>query len=154
MAAPMVLAFATATSSAAVARFMGYRSMLVLAFVLIGAGFGMQTAGTGQLALWALGYAMAGAGFGLALGGLPTVIVEASPRDRAASSVALYNNAKTVGGSITGAASATLFATLLTAGTDIPALSSYMIVWGLCAALALLAAVLIRRTPRAGYQGV
>ncbi|WP_424210919.1 MFS transporter [Streptomyces sp. BI20] len=146
MAVPMVLAFATASTSSSVARIMGYRNMLVLAFSLIAGGFGIQIAGTGTVGLWATGYAVAGAGFGLALGGLPTVIVEASARDRAASATAIYNNLKTVGGSVAGAASATLFATFLVAGTQIPALTSYLIIWGFCAALGLVSVVLTRRS--------
>ncbi|GAA1808156.1 hypothetical protein [Actinomadura chokoriensis] len=80
------------------------------------------------------------AGMGVALGGMPTVIAEASDPSRTGISTAVYNNVKTVGGAVAGG----MFGTLLAApaGAGGPAEGGYPAVWLVSAAFALLAAVL------------
>lgn len=79
---------------------------------------------------------------GLALGGLPTLIVERSATDRTASATAVYNNLKTLGGSVAGAGSAVVLGSLVVGGTEVPALSAYLTIWGLSALLCVGALVL------------
>ncbi|WP_438489628.1 MFS transporter [Streptomyces sp. S186] len=148
IAVPALISFLTAGASAAVGRRLGYRAMLTVGFLLMAAGFGVEIAGHAVMATWYAGHLLAGVGIGLAVSGLPTVITEGSPRDRAASATAVYYNLKTAGGSIAGAAAAALFSGLLTRSTHQPALAAYLLLWGACGALALVSAALIRLTPR------
>lgn len=148
IAVPALISFLTAGASAAVGRRLGYRAMLTVAFLLVAAGFGVEIAGHAVMATWYAGHMLAGAGIGLAVSGLPTVITEGSPRDRAAASTAVYYNLKTAGGSIAGAAAAAVFSSLLTRSTQQPSLNAYLLLWGVCCVLALASAALIRLTPR------
>ncbi|MFI1198262.1 MFS transporter [Streptomyces sp. NPDC020883] len=148
IAVPALISFLTAGASAAVGRRLGYRAMLTIGFLLMAAGFGVEIVGHAVMATWYAGHLLAGVGIGLAVSGLPTVITEGSPRDRAASATAVYYNLKTAGGSIAGAAAAALFSGLLTRSTHQPSLAAYLLLWGVCGVLALLSAVLIRLTPR------
>ncbi|MFE7328614.1 MFS transporter [Streptomyces sp. NPDC057565] len=145
---PHLAGFLAAATSASVAARIGLRRMLVLAFGLVAAGNTALVAAHSSLHGFALAYAVAGAGTGLASGGLPTVIVEASPADRSASAVAVYNNLKTLGGSIAGAAFAAILGTLLADGTTAPALSAYLTVWSLCAVVTTTALLLTLLAPR------
>ncbi|MEC3916889.1 MFS transporter [Nocardia sp. CDC160] len=144
---PHMMAFVTAAVAAAVAARIGMRRMLFLAFVLIVAGYAGVIAAHSSLPLFALAYAVAGAGIGLALAGLPTVIVESSAADRSASTVAVYNNIKTLGASIAGAGFAALLGALVRTGTTVPTLAAYLVIWGLCAAGAAIAAILTLVSP-------
>ncbi|MYT28649.1 MFS transporter [Streptomyces sp. SID8354] len=148
IAVPALISFLTAGASAAVGRRLGYRAMLTAGFLLMAAGFGVEIVGYAVMATWYAGHLLAGVGIGLAVSGLPTVITEGSPRDRAASATAVYYNLKTAGGSIAGAAAAALFSGLLTRSTHQPSLAAYLLLWGACGVLALVSAALIRLTPR------
>lgn len=105
-------------------------------------------AGHTTLPLFALASAVSGFGMGLALGGLPTLIAERSTPDRTASATAVYNNLKTLGGSLAGAGSAVVLGTLVVRGTDVPALSAYLTIWGLGALLCVGALILQTLTNR------
>lgn len=141
-AVPHVLAFAGASLVARVAARTGYRRVLLLSFALMAAGNVGLIATHTSLPLFALASAVAGFGMGLALGGLPTLIVERSATDRTASATAVYNNLKTLGGSVAGAGSAVVLGSLVVEGTEIPALSAYLTIWGLSALLCVSALVL------------
>lgn len=104
--------------------------------------------------LWSFlaSFALVGPGCGLALGALPTLVVEASAADRAGSASEVFNNLKTLGGSVGGAAAAGslgYFLYFLAAGTGEPLLTAYQGVWAGVALLALGTAFLAGRTPRA-----
>lgn len=147
-AVPHVLAFAGASLVARVAARTGYRRVLLLSFALMAAGnVGLIAAHT-ALPLFALASAVSGFGMGLALGGLPTLIVERSATDRTASATAVYNNLKTLGGSVAGAGSAVVLGSLVVEGTEVPALSAYLTIWGLSALLCVGALVLQMLTGR------
>ncbi|GAA1465079.1 MFS transporter [Nocardiopsis exhalans] len=147
--APTVLAFVGASTIAPVATRLGYRRTVFLAFVLMAAGT------LGLVFSWAVlwsflaSFAAVGLGCGLALGALPTLVVEASAADRAGSASAVFNNLKTLGGSIGGAVSAGALGYFLAAGTDEPQLIAYQGVWAGVALLALGTAFLAGRTPQA-----
>ncbi|MFJ9038954.1 MFS transporter [Streptomyces sp. NPDC102406] len=137
---PNITAFAGSALCAPLATRIGYRRLLLLAFALLTGGYlGLIVLHAG-LVPFALANALVGVGCGLALGGLPTVIVEASPADRTASATAVYNNFKTLGGSVGGAAFAVALGTLVIGSTDTPTLSAYLTIWaggGLACALAV-----------------
>ncbi|WP_393061776.1 MFS transporter [Streptomyces sp. LN549] len=141
-AVPHVLAFAGASLVARVAARTGYRRVLLLAFTLMAAGNAGLIAGHTTLPLFALASAVSGFGMGLALGGLPTLIVERSTPDRTASATAVYNNLKTLGGSVAGAGSAVVLGSLVVRDTDVPALSAYLTIWGLGSLLCVGALIL------------
>lgn len=141
-AVPHVLAFAGASLVARVAARTGYRRVLLLAFTLMAAGNAGLIAGHTTLPLFALASAVSGFGMGLALGGLPTLIVERSTTDRTASATAVYNNLKTLGGSVAGAGSAVVLGSLVVRDTDVPALSAYLTIWGLGSLLCVGALIL------------
>ncbi len=146
---PTVMALLGAVATAPVATRFGYRRIVFLAFALMAAG-------TLGLALsWALigpfliSFALVGLGCGLALGALPTLVVEASADDRAGSASAVYNNLKTLGGSIGGAVSAGVIGYFVMPGTGEPTLSAFQGLWVSVALLSLATAVLAGRTPKA-----
>ncbi|GGX28710.1 MFS transporter [Streptomyces noursei] len=148
IAVPALISFLTAGASASVGHRLGYRTMLALAFLLVGAGFGVQIVGHAVMATWYGGHLLSGVGVGLAVSGLPTVITEGSPQDRAAASTAVYYNLKTAGGSVAGAAAAAVFSGLLIQSTHQPSLTAYLLLWSVCGVLALASAALIRLSPR------
>ncbi|MGW2344917.1 MFS transporter [Streptomyces sp. NPDC001661] len=137
---PHVMAFVGSSLCANLAGRIGYRRLLLLAFTLLTCGYGGLIALHTGLVPFTVANALVGFGVGLALGGLPTVIVESSAADRTASATAVYNNFKTLGGSVGGAAFGVVLGSLVLAGTDTPTLSAYVTIWT-CAAVACLAAV-------------
>ncbi|OAH15914.1 MFS transporter [Streptomyces jeddahensis] len=145
---PHVLAFIGASIVARVAARTGYRRTLLFAFALMAAGSAGLMATHAVLPLFALSFAVAGFGMGLAMGGLPTVIVEGSAEDRTASATAVYNNLKTLGGSVAGAGASVVLGALVVDGTEVPALSAYLTFWGLGAVLCVLALALQAVTAR------
>ncbi|WP_331738774.1 MFS transporter [Streptomyces sp. NBC_01276] len=139
---PHVLAFIGASVVARVAARAGYRRILFAAFGLMAAGSAGLMASYAVLPLFALSSAVTGFGMGLALGGLPTVIVEGSAEDRTASATAVYNNLKTLGGSVAGAGASVVLGTMVVGGTEVPALSAYLTIWGLSTLVCVLALLL------------
>ncbi len=147
-AVPHVLAFVGASLVARFAARTGYRRVLLLSFALMATGNVGLILAHDALPLFTLAYAVAGFGMGLALGGLPTLIVERSAADRTASATAVYNNLKTLGGSVAGAGAAVVLGSLVAEGTEVPALSAYLTIWGLSALLCMGALILQMLTRR------
>lgn len=147
--APTLLAFLGASTIAPVATRIGYRRTVFLAFALMAAGTLGLVFSWALLWSFLLSFAVVGLGCGLALGALPTLVVEASAADRAGSASAVFNNLKTLGGSVGGALAAGALGYFLMSGTGEPALFAYQGVWVGVALLALVTAVLAGRTPKA-----
>lgn len=148
-AIPHVMAFLGSLLCAGIAARIGYARTLLGAFALIAVGNAGLMAAHSTLPLFAVAYGAVGIGMGLALGGLPSVVVEGSTSDRTASAAAVYNNLKTLGGSVAGAVFAAVLATLVVGTTDTPTLTAYLTVWGLGIAVSVLAAgaqLLVRRS--------
>ncbi|GAB3735026.1 hypothetical protein GCM10027590_46260 [Nocardiopsis nanhaiensis] len=122
---------------------------MFLAFVLMAAGTLGLALSWGLLWPFLASFAVVGLGCGLALGALPTLVVEASAADRSGSASAVFNNLKTLGGSISGAVSAGALGYFVLGDSDSPALGAYQGVWAGIALLALATACLTGRTPRA-----
>ncbi|MYW63321.1 MFS transporter [Streptomyces sp. SID8379] len=139
---PNIMAFAGSALCAAFAVRVGYRRLLLLAFALLTAGYVGQIALHSALLPFAVAGALVGVGCGLALGGLPTVIVEESAADRTASATAVYNNLKTLGGSVGGAAFSVVLGSVVIGTTDTPALAAYVTVWAVGGAVCALAVLL------------
>ncbi|MGY0020209.1 MFS transporter [Streptomyces sp. YJ-C3] len=137
---PNITAFAGSALCAALATRIGYRRLLLGAFTALAVGYAAVIALHSGLAPFAAANALVGLGCGLALGGLPTVIVEGSAADRTASATAVYNNLKTLGGSVGGAAFAVALGSLVVGTTDTPTLTAYLTIWaggGLACVLAV-----------------
>ncbi|WP_304452686.1 MFS transporter [Nocardiopsis sp. YSL2] len=149
---PGVAAFLGASTVAPVGTRIGYRRAVLLAFTLVAAGALGLVPAWDSLVPFLTSFAVLGLGCGLALGALPTLIVEASAEDRAGSATAVYNNLKTLGGSVGGAVFATVLGFLLIDGSEAPSLAAYQVVWALTAVTALATAVLAGRTPRSLRQ--
>ncbi|MFA3841434.1 MFS transporter [Streptomyces aureus] len=139
-AIPHVMAFLGSVLCAGVAARFGYARTLLGAFALIAVGNAGLMAAHSTLPLFVVAYGVVGIGMGLALGGLPSVVVEGTAPDRTASAAAVYNNLKTLGGSVAGAVFAAVLGTLVVGTTDTPALSAYLTVWGLGLGVSVLAA--------------
>ncbi|MFI7382402.1 MFS transporter [Streptomyces sp. NPDC049813] len=150
---PNIAAFAGSALCAALAARIGYRRLLLTAFTLLTAGYLGLIGLHGGLVPFAVANALTGFGCGLALGGLPTVIVEGSPADRTASATAVYNNLKTLGGSVGGAAFAVALGALVIGSTDTPALAAYLTIWT-CGGVACALAVGLQLRARRPSSGV
>lgn len=141
----IVCSIAGSLSTTRLARRLGYRACVSVAFSAVAAAFTGLAVARDSLPATCLALAAFGFGIGLALGALPTVIVEAAPPERSGIATALYNNTKTVGGALAGAGFAAVTAWLTPAGTGIPGEESFVAVWliaAACAGIAALAAAL------------
>ncbi|MEU4159958.1 MFS transporter [Actinoplanes sp. NPDC026670] len=141
----IVFSIVTSLSTARLARRLGYRACVVIAFAVLAAGFVALASARGSLPAVCLATAIIGAGIGLAMGALPTVIVEGAPEDRSGIAAALYNNSKVVGGALAGGGLAALTAQLTPAGTGVPAEESFIAVWLIAATCAAVAAATVAR---------
>ncbi|GHC73053.1 MFS transporter [Nocardiopsis terrae] len=146
---PSATAFVGASTIAAVAGRLGYRRTVFVAFSLIAGGLTGMAFAWQLLPLFLGLFTLVGLGCGMALGALPTLVVEASAADRAGSASAVFNNLKTLGGSVGGAVSAGVLGYFLTAGTDEPALLAYQGVWWGVAVLSLATAFVAGRARKA-----
>ncbi|MET9063248.1 MFS transporter [Streptomyces antibioticus] len=142
-----VVAVLGSTLTARIAGRLGYRPTLVASFALIGTSF--LTTAAFHAEIWQLVAAkvLAGLGMGVALGAMPTVIAEASAPSRTGVTTALYNNVKTLGGAIAGAAIAVILATPASEGVSsssgdhgAPSEAGYVVVWVMCGLLSVGAA--------------
>ncbi|MER5946440.1 MFS transporter [Streptomyces sp. NPDC001904] len=139
---PNVMAFVASALCASLAARIGYRKLLPASFGLLAVGYFALLGVHSGLAPFAVANALVGVGCGLALGGLPTVIVEGSAADRTASATAVYNNLKTLGGSVGGAVFAVALGSFVLGGTDTPSLTAYLAIWTGGGAACALAALL------------
>ncbi|MCX5412126.1 MFS transporter [Streptomyces sp. NBC_00059] len=125
--------------TAAVAKRIGYRPTLMVAFGLVALTFLQFALLHDEIWQMAAGSAFTGLGIGLALGAMPTVIVEASDPSRSGISAALYNNIKTVGGAVAGGVFASLLGAFLVTSTGEPGEGGYEALWLVASAAALIA---------------
>nr|WP_043236713.1 hypothetical protein [Streptomyces violaceusniger] len=86
-----------------------------------------------------------GLGFGLIITALPALVVDRSPAGQTAVTSGFYQIGRNVGGSVGGAIFAAVLATRTEAGESYPATGGYVAVWGVCAALLVIGAVLSLR---------
>jgi MFS family permease len=141
----IVASIVTSLATARLARRVGYRACVAVAFTVLATGFAALTLARAGLPAVCLATAVIGAGVGLALGALPTVIVEGAPEDRSGIAAALYNNTKVVGGALAGGAFAALTARLTPPAAGTPAEASFIAVWLIAAACAVVAALITVR---------
>ena len=95
---------------------------------------------------------VAGLGSGALVGALPAAAAAAAPRGQTGIAAALTNTTKTIGGSFASAVfGVVLFAGASTVTATASSLFGYMLVWTICGAGALVAAVLLFFVPRLAF---
>jgi MFS family permease len=132
-------------------RWLGPRGALVLAALLVAVGYALWLpfhAGTTQALV---NMAIAGVGSGALVAALPASAAAGAPADRTAFATGMTNATKTIGGAI---ASAVFAIALSTTGSihdpvkgEAP-LHGYLVVWSVCAAAALAAALALLLMPK------
>jgi MFS family permease len=142
-------AVAGSSLTAVIAGRFGYRPTLVAAFLTIAATFVAMAFLHGELWQLLLFKVPVGLAAGVALGAMPTVIAETAEPSRTGITTALYNNVKTLGGAVAGAVVAAILATLVRAGGDTPTEGAYVVVWLMCGALCVAAALAAQFARRA-----
>jgi MFS family permease len=135
--------------TAVIAGRFGYRPTLVAAFLTIAATFVAMAFLHDELWQLLLFKVPVGLAAGVALGAMPTVIAETAEPSRTGITTALYNNVKTLGGAVAGAVVAAILATLVRAGGDTPTEGAYVVVWLMCGALCVAAALAAQFARRA-----
>jgi len=137
-------------------RLFGDRGALVVAALLVAVGYALWLPFHGNALEAIVNMAVVGVGTGALVAALPATAAGAAPEDRTGFATGMTNTAKTVGGAIASA----LFAIALVltgsiADSTRPApLSGYLTVWGISAAAALAAAVVLFVSRRADASAV
>jgi MFS family permease len=132
-------------------RALGERGALVASSVLIAIGYGLFIPWHGSTTSMMVNMMIAGLGSGALVAALPAAAAAAAPPERTGFATGMTNATKTVGGAI--ASSIFAIALASTGALKDPTqghapLGGYLVVWGVCAAAALLAALGLLLRPR------
>ena len=132
-------------------RALGERGALVASSVLVAIGYGLFIPSHGSTTAMMVNMMIAGVGSGALVAALPAAAAAAAPPERTGFATGMTNATKTVGGAI--ASSIFAIALASTGALEDPTqghapLSGYLVVWGVCAAAALLAALALLLRPR------
>ncbi|MEU2349698.1 MFS transporter [Modestobacter sp. NPDC049651] len=132
------------------ARF-GPKITLALGAAVVAVGFLVRITLTGALWEVVLGTTIAGAGTGIAYAAMPSLILRAAPRAELAAANGLNTLARSVGSSLSSAIGGTLLAasTVSLGAFELPSLTAYRTLFGICAAAAVLGAVISLVIPAA-----
>ena len=132
-------------------RLLGARGALVTAALLVSLGYALWLPFHHTTTQALVNMAIAGVGSGALVAALPASAAAGAPADRTAFATGMTNATKTIGGAIASA----VFAIALSSTGSIKnpvkghaALHGYLVVWSVCAAAALLAALALLLTPR------
>ncbi|MGC4110199.1 MAG: MFS transporter [Nocardioides sp.] len=132
-------------------RRLGARGALVLSALLVAVGYALWLPFHDSTAQALVNMAVAGVGSGALVAALPASAAAGAPEDRTGFATGMTNATKTVGGAIASA----IFAISLSSTGSIrdpvrghAPLHGYLVVWSVCAAAALLAALALLLTPR------
>jgi MFS family permease len=133
-----------------VTRLLGTRPAYVLYCLLVAAGYGLWLPFHATTLQAVINMVVAGIGSGALVAALPASAAAGAPPTATGLATGMTNATKTVGGAI--ASSIFAIALSATGSLDEPTtghapLSGYMIVWSVCAAAALLAAIALARLP-------
>jgi len=132
-------------------RWLGPRNALVLSALLVALGYGLWLPFHDSTTQALVNMAIAGVGSGALVAALPASAAAGAPPDRTAFATGMTNATKTMGGAIASA----IFAIALSSTGSIKdpvkgqaPLHGYLVVWSVCAAAALLAALGLLLMPR------
>jgi MFS family permease len=136
--------------SAVMSRRFGPKITLSTGSLVIAAGFMIRIALTGQLWEIVAGTTVAGAGTGIAYAAMPALIAQGAPESELAAANGLNSLSRLVGSSVASAIGGTILAStvVLVGGAALPSLTAYRILFALCAAAAVLAAIIALLVPR------
>lgn len=137
-----------------VARRIGARGAMMLACVLVAIGYGLFLPLHDSTAQTLLNMGIAGLGSGALVAALPAAAAAAAPADRTGFVTGMTNTTKTIGGAI----ASSIFAIALASTGSIAdaeaghaSLGGYLIVWTVCSATALVAAICLLAAPAAAF---
>ncbi|HEX4471215.1 MAG TPA: MFS transporter [Nocardioides sp.] len=132
-------------------RWLGARGALVLSAVLVAIGYALWLPLHGSTGQALVNMAVVGVGSGALVAALPASAAAGAPEERTGFATGMTNATKTVGGAIASA----IFAIALSSTGSIKdpvrghaPLHGYLVVWSVCAAAALLAALALLLMPR------
>lgn len=141
----------------AFARRTSMRAAMLGSALLIAIGYALFVPFHGNAVEMMVNMLLAGIGSGSLVASLPAAAAAAAPPDRTGFVTGMTNTTKTIGGAI----ASSIFAIALSSAGSIAdaeaghaALSGYLTVWMVCAATALVAAVLLRLAPRDAFGSV
>ncbi len=136
-------------------RVLGPRTALLVATLLVALGYALWIPLHDSPVQALINMAIAGVGSGALVAALPAAAAAAAPPERTGFATGMTNTTKTIGGAI----ASSIFAIALSATGSIDTegnvnapLSGYLVVWGVCAASALLAAVSLMAVPRRAFS--
>ncbi|MBY8861292.1 MFS transporter [Nocardia sp. CA2R105] len=154
-----VAMFVGTTIAARLADLIGETATLVAGALLSAVCYLAAAAFHHDLAVFLIWQAGLGLGGGLVGATLPTIIVTRAPADSVGIVSGLYNTARTAAGSVAGAMFAAVMSALVLTRhrpgggtTTVSAESAYVVVWLICAGLALLVAILAIGVTRRGHR--
>ena len=136
-------------------RLLGPRNALLLACLLVAVGYALWIPlhdSTGQALV---NMAVAGLGSGALVAALPAAAAAAAPPERTGFATGMTNTTKTIGGAIASSIFAIALSatgTIDTEGNVHAPLSGYLVVWAVCAASALLAALCLLAAPKWAFS--
>lgn len=148
-------AFVGATVSDRAAKWAGGPKAIMLAGFLGAAAYLLMIFVPGNALTFTVWLGLSGFSSGVIIGALPTLVVNRAPADSVGIASAVYNTARTAAGAVAGAVFALVMSSLMTTsttgGTTVPVSShlSYQAVWGICAAVSVVLAVLAGRMGQA-----
>ncbi|WP_232847699.1 MFS transporter [Occultella kanbiaonis] len=137
------------------ARLVGPRRSLVVAALLVGAGYALFLPFHDTTWQTMANMMVAGLGSGALVASLPAAAAAAAPPERTGFATGMTNATKTLGGAIASAVFAIALAS--TGSLEGPAaghasLTGYLTVWAVCAATAFVAALCLLLVPRSAFQ--
>jgi MFS family permease len=127
------------------------RTALIVGALIIAVGFASRIVLTGHLWEVILGATIAGAGTGIAYAAMPGLIMHATPASELAAANGLNTLFRAVGSSLASAIGGAILAsqTIALGAFALPSLGAYRLLFAICAAAAVVAAILAFVTPRA-----
>lgn len=144
-----------ALSLPAASRRLGPRTALLVAAALVALDYGLWIPFHDSTVQALVNMAIAGVGSGALVAALPAAAAAAAPPDRTGFATGMTNTTKTIGGAI----ASSIFAIALSATGSIDTegnvnapLHGYLVVWGVCATSALLAAVSLLVVPKQTFS--
>jgi MFS family permease len=126
------------------------RTALIVGSLIVAAGFATRIVLTDSLWQVILGATIAGAGTGIAYAAMPGLIMHAAPRSELAAANGLNSLFRSVGSSLASAIGGAILAsqTIDLAGFALPSLGAYRLLFVICAAAAVAAALIAVVIPR------
>ncbi|NMO51634.1 MFS transporter [Actinoplanes sp. TBRC 11911] len=126
------------------------RTALIVGSLIVAAGFATRIVLTDSLWQVVLGATIAGAGTGIAYAAMPGLIMQAAPRSELAAANGLNSLFRSVGSSLASAIGGAILAaqTIDLAGFALPSLGAYRLLFVICAAAAVGAALIALVIPR------